>query len=90
MNTAPKIKIEMITLSVRCFFLGVLSLFPVFGIPMAVLALRHHGRVRQIRDGHWNPAHRYLYWGVVCARLAVVLLALEITAAAAVYTMESR
>ena len=90
MNAAPQIKIEMITLSVRCFFLGVLGLVPVFGIPMAVLALHHHGRVRQIRDGYWNPAHRYLYWGAVCARLAVILLALEITAAAAVYTIEAR
>jgi hypothetical protein len=90
MNAAPKVKIEMIELSTRCFFLGLFGLFPVLGIPAAALALRHYQRVLQIRDGHWNPAHRYLYWGVVCARLAVVLLALEITAAAAVYTMESR
>ena len=88
MNTAPKVKIEMIELSVLCFLLGVLGLFPVFGIPAALVALRHHGRVLQIRDGHWNPAHHYLYWGAVCARLAVILLALELTAAAAVYTIE--
>lgn len=89
-SAAPMVKIEMIELSARCFFLGLLSLLPVIGLPMLVLALRHHRRVCQIRNGHWNPAHRQLHWGVVCARMGVVLLALEITAAAAVCTMESR
>jgi len=91
MNSAtPAVKIEMIERSVRCFVLGLLGLLPVIGVPLAMMAESQYTRVRQIRDGHWNPAHHYLYWGVVCARLGLVLLALELTAAAAVYTLETR
>ena len=91
MNPAPPlVRIEMIESSVRCLVLGVLGLLPLIGLPMLVLSLRHYRRVRQIGGGSVNPAQRQLHWGLVCARLGVVLLALEITAAAAVYTMESR
>ena len=92
---APLVRIEMIQRSLRCFFLGLFGLLigllvPVIGIPLTLIALRQSRRVRQIGNGHWNPADRYFYWGVVFIRLGLVLIAIELTAVAAILTIELR
>lgn len=91
MNTsAPMIRIELIDRSVRCFVMGLFGLLPVIGIPLAIASMRQHWRIRQIQDALPNPAHRYLYWGIVFSRVAVALMAIEITITAAIITMASR
>ena len=83
----PKIKIEIIERSVKCFWLGLFSLIPVFGVPLSVMALRHNRCIRQLDAGQWNPAHRYRYWGALCARLSDALLFILCTAVIAYFTM---
>ena len=72
MNPPPP-KVEMIESSLRCFRLGLLGLLPVIGIPMAIRSLLLHRRVKRSQTGDWNPAHRYLRWGAICARMGLVL-----------------
>jgi hypothetical protein len=88
--TPPRVRIEMIEGSLRCFTLGLLGLLPVIGLPMVIMALSQYRRVKQIRGDQWNPAGRYLRWGSICAGFAVVLLALEIVFASAIYIQNSR
>jgi hypothetical protein len=66
-------KIEMMERSLRCFTLGLFGLLPVIGIPMAVLAAADYRRVIKGRGNMWNPAHRYLKWGGVFARMGLAL-----------------
>ena len=74
MKSQPPLgKIEMIERSMRCFTLGLFGLLPVIGIPMAVMALAHYRRVELGRGAMWNPAQRYLFWGGICARMALAL-----------------
>jgi uncharacterized membrane protein len=87
--TAPLIKIEMIRRSVRCQVLGIVGLFPLLGLPLAIAALAENRRVRRISGGQWNPAHRQLHRGVFCARVGVLLLFAEATLAVAVYIKET-
>jgi hypothetical protein len=88
--TAPRVKIEMIESSLRCFVLGLFSLLPVVGIPLLLLTFQQSRRVNEICRNQWNPAHRCLWWGMVCARLGVALTALEGVAAMAVYIQKTR
>jgi hypothetical protein len=83
--TAPLVKIEIIKHSTECFVLGLLSLLPVIGFPLILLAVLQARQVKRIAGGQWNPAHRLLSRGLACARWGVVLLALEIFAAGAMY-----
>jgi hypothetical protein len=69
-------KIEMIECSLRCFVYGLLGLVPILGIPMAVRSAALYRRVKRGRGEMWNPAHRYLFWGGVCARMGVALFLL--------------
>ena len=69
MNSSPSMpKTEMIERSLRCFVLGLFGLLPVMGIPMAVMSLAEYRRVMRGQGDMWNPAHRYLFWGGMCAR----------------------
>jgi hypothetical protein len=72
-TTPPMKKIEMIDRSLRCFDFGLLGLLPVIGIPMAIFSAVQYGRVRRGQGEMWNPAHRYLFWGGVCARMGLAL-----------------
>jgi len=83
----PKVKIEIIERSLKCFWLGVFSLIPVFGVPLSIMALRHNRRIRQLGTSHWNPAERYRYWGALCARLSDALVFIFATAVIAFFTM---
>jgi hypothetical protein len=69
-------KVEMIEGSLRCFEFGLLGLLPVIGIPMAVLSVAQYRRVKRGQGEMWNPAHRYFFWGGVCARMGLGLFLL--------------
>jgi hypothetical protein len=74
--TAPMTKAEMIERSLRCFVFGLIGLLPVIGIPFAVLSVRQYLRVKYGTGEMWNPAHRYCFWGGVCARMGLSLFLL--------------
>jgi hypothetical protein len=65
--TAIADEIAIIERSVRCFVLGCLSLIPVIGLGLAILAIREHFRVWSAQDNIWNPARRYLTLGLCLA-----------------------
>jgi hypothetical protein len=69
-------RIELIERSLRCFAFGLASLIPVFGIPMAVLAVLQFRTVALGRGREWNPADRYLLWGFLFAGLGLLLSSL--------------
>jgi hypothetical protein len=69
----PLTKIELIERSLRCFEFGLAGLVPVIGIPMALIASAQYRRVKRGQGEMWNPAHRYLFWGGVCARMSLAL-----------------
>ena len=83
----PALRIEIIERSEKCFWLGLFSLIPVLGLPLAVMAMTHNRRIRRLDEGQWNPASRYRYWGAVFARLAIALLLIAVTAITAILTM---
>ncbi len=60
-------KIRVIERSLRAWICGLIGLIPVFGVPLAVLALSLFLRVRAEAGDDWNPAGNYLRWAVVCA-----------------------
>jgi hypothetical protein len=63
--TAPSAseRIRIIERSLRCFVFGLLSLIPVLGVPMSLLAWWHGHAVHRTARGKWNPARRYAVWG---------------------------
>ncbi len=69
----PMGKIALIQHSPRCFGRGLLGLLPIIGLPFAVAALVSFVRVAFNRGSEWNPAERYLSWGVACAVLGLLL-----------------
>jgi len=73
MNTAALAKIKMMKASLRCFVLGLFSLFPIFGLPFALGALWVSGKARAQEKHFWNPARPYRIWGVVCAAVGAVV-----------------
>ncbi|MGA3179942.1 MAG: hypothetical protein ABSF38_06330 [Verrucomicrobiota bacterium] len=74
MNSAPLLsQKEMIERSLRCFVFGLLGLLPLIGIPMALYSRAQYRRVKRGQGGRWNPAHRYVFWGGVCARMGLAL-----------------
>jgi hypothetical protein len=81
---APMTKIEIIEGSLRCFAYGLIGLLPGIGIPMAVLSAFQYSRVRRGQGEMWNPAHRYLFWGGVCARMSLALFLLVPAVVAAI------
>ena len=73
-NTSPMGKIEMIQRSQRCFVYGLFGLLPLIGIPMVILATIENYRVMKGWRDQWNPARRYLFWGMFCARVGFFML----------------
>jgi hypothetical protein len=71
---SPMEKIEMIRRSQRCFFYGLFGLLPVIGIPMVILATIENYRIQKGWPGQWNPAKRYSFWGMFCARIGLFML----------------
>lgn len=60
-------KVEAIERSLRCFTMGLIGLLPVLGVPFALLALDNYSRVKRNLGLEWNPAQRYLTWGLATA-----------------------
>jgi hypothetical protein len=73
MNATKPLKVLMIERSLSCFVWGLLGLIPVLGIPMAIHSMHQHWCVKRDSKDFWNPAGRYLLWGVVCARVGGVI-----------------
>jgi hypothetical protein len=71
-------RVEIIENSLSCFRLGLFGLLPVIGITCAVRSLLHYRRLTSSQSGAWNPARAYLRWGVLCARLGLVVSLLAI------------
>lgn len=77
-------KIDLIQRSMRAFFFGVPGIVPFLGTPFAVVAAVNNSHIKRRRGTQWNPAQRYLFWGMVCARIGItltLLLAVFITGA---------
>jgi len=66
-------KIELIERSLRAFFFGVPGILPFVGTPFAIVAMMNNSRIKRRIGTQWNPAHRYLFWGMVCARIGTSL-----------------
>ena len=77
-------KAELIERSLRCFVCGLAGLVPLIGLPLAVTAIFEFGHVSLRKGPDWNPADRYLSWGLVAAvfgLLLTLLLALIVISA---------
>ena len=72
-------KVELIERSLRCFGCGIVGLVPFLGIPFAVVAIRDFLHVAFCKDP-WNPAHRYLSFGMLCATVGILLNLLIVAA----------
>ena len=73
------LKVLLIERSLSCFIWGLLGLIPVLGIPMAIYSMQQHWRLKRDRNGMWNPAGRYLLWGIVCARVGGIVSVIIVT-----------
>ena len=72
-SALPLDKIQLIERSLRCFYLGLPGVVPVFGLPFAVAALGEYLRVTRRKNNSWNPARNYLHSGTVAAALGLLL-----------------
>jgi hypothetical protein len=64
-------KVEIIERSISCFELGLWSLLPLIGLPMAFLSLVHYFGMHGEQAGLRNPANRLRQWGLFFAALGV-------------------
>ena len=76
MKAAALSRVELIETSMRCFVLGLFSLLPVIGLPIAALVWMMNWRIQRRAAGAWNPAERYLRGGCVCASWGAFLSSL--------------
>jgi|GEM_PF-4574320 len=71
MKSRRPFRVELIDRSMTCFILGLLSILPFIGLPLAVAALTRYWQVKRLvrktGDFEWNPAERYAHWGSVLA-----------------------
>lgn len=66
-NQTAMDKVDAIQCSLRCFVTGLFGLLPVLGLPFAIVALANYFKLRRGCRGQWNPAQRYVKWGVATA-----------------------
>jgi len=69
----PVDRIRLIERSLRCFVFALLSLLPLIGLGLALLAIRLHWQTWAVNDGVWNPARSYLLGGFCLACLGFLL-----------------
>jgi hypothetical protein len=69
----PADRIRLIERSLRCFVFGLLSLMPLIGLGLALLAIRLHWQTWADSGGVWNPARSYLLGGFCLACLGFLL-----------------
>ncbi len=79
MNSVAR-RIEVLTGSLRCFFLGAISLVPLLGPAFAVWALVVFWEVRERPADRPNPAQSYLWAGLVLALMGLMLNGVTILA----------
>jgi len=89
MNTEKPPKVVVIERSLSCFYCGVLGLIPVLGLPLVIRSLQQYWRVKRDPSGLWNPAKRYLKWGIICARIGLVVFVILITSIVLVVFFDS-
>jgi hypothetical protein len=85
-------RVEVLERSLRCFALGLLGLIPGAGFPMAVVAIVDFCRVTARQGYAWNPAQRYLNWGLAAAVFGIlfwVLAALVLIQIIALQSLEN-
>jgi len=75
-NPPPMNRAELIDRSLRCFVLGLWSLLPIIGLPIAAFVLMQNWRIQRRSRGMWNPAERFLRWACICASLGAGLSSL--------------
>jgi hypothetical protein len=73
MKSPPLDKVEIIERSMRCFSCGLAGVFPVLGLPFAIVSIADCVRVIRRKGANWNPAERYLRWGVACAAFGLLM-----------------
>lgn len=73
MRSDKPIKIVIIERSLSCFRCGVVGLIPLIGLPLAIRSFQQGWRVKRDSAGIWNPAQRYLKWGLVTARIGLAV-----------------
>jgi hypothetical protein len=56
-------KVLVIQRSLHCFVLGLISLVPLLGLPLAIRALQLYWQVKADVGQDWNPADVYCLWG---------------------------
>jgi hypothetical protein len=66
-------RIELVRRSLRCFTFGVLGLSPLLGLPVAGLAMGEFVRATRRAGAQWNPASKWLHWGLALACVSVTL-----------------
>ena len=66
-------RIELIARSLRCFVFSLVGLVPLLGIPASAVALVQYWQVMRRRDAGWNPAERYLNWGLFLGLFGLLL-----------------
>lgn len=71
--SSPKERVRLLDRSLRCFVFGMLSLIPVLGLPMSILAWWHGHVASRQSKGQWNPARHYVLWGRALAWLGCLV-----------------
>ncbi len=70
---SPAERIDLIERSLRCFVYGWLSLIPLIGLAMALIAIGLHFKTGSDTGDGWNPARRYLLAGSYLAWIGVLI-----------------
>ena len=74
----PSDKISIIQRSLRCCRYGYLSLIPLIGIVMAILAFQDFGFVRRTCGLAWNPAKARVKLGITLAVIGLIISTLTV------------
>ena len=79
-------RIRIIERSLRAWVCSLIGLIPLFGAPLAVLAVVLSADVRAETGAEWNPAETYVRWAGVLGRLGLMLTGLVVFAIVAAVT----
>ncbi len=66
-------RITAIRKSLNAFVCGMFSLLPVLGLIPAVWTFWSWNAVRLGYADEWNPAGRYLHWGIIMALVGLLI-----------------
>lgn len=73
MTANKPIKVVIIERSLSCFRCGIVGLIPLIGLPFSIRSLQQAWRVKRESGGMWNPAERYVKWGLITAPLSLAI-----------------